>query len=151
MLASKASTLPTRTTDDRMSVQRMELAKYARRSPALSVALLALDLCLYAAMVAGTIWAGDIWLKLVFAVGAGTMIALTSIVGHDAGHQSFSNDARLNRICGTLAFLPALHPFSLWVSILISHSILSSCCLVVMRRWGLGRGRGRGKTSSGMP
>jgi omega-6 fatty acid desaturase (delta-12 desaturase) len=92
----------------------MELAKYARRSPALSVALLALDLCLYAAMVAGTIWAGDIWLKLIFAVGAGTMIALTAIVGHDAGHQSFSNNARLNRICGTLAFLPALHPFSLW-------------------------------------
>lgn len=72
------------------------------------------NLAVYAAMVFGAIAAGPIWLKLVFSFGAGTMIALSAIVGHDAGHQSFSASKRVNRIFGTIAFLPAMHPFCLW-------------------------------------
>lgn len=97
-----------------LSLMRTSLIRFAKRSATFSLALLAFDLLLYAVMVAGTILSGDLWLKLLFAIGAGTMIALTAIVGHDAGHQSFSNSRLLNRIAGTLAFLPALHPFSLW-------------------------------------
>lgn len=97
-----------------MSIDRMALAVFARRSAAFSLALLVFDVCLYALMIAGTILADAVWQQLLFSVGAGTMIALTAIVGHDAGHQSFSSSKRLNRICGTIAFLPALHPFSLW-------------------------------------
>jgi len=88
--------------------------RFAQRSAAFSLTLLVFDLALYAVMVLGTIMAADLWLKLLFAIGAGSMIALTAIVGHDAGHQSFSTSRTLNKIAGTLAFLPALHPFSLW-------------------------------------
>lgn len=97
-----------------MSIDRMALAGYARRSASFSLAILAIDLILYALMIAGTVMADTVWLQLLFALGAGTMIALTAIVGHDAGHQSFSGSKLLNRISGTIAFLPALHPFSLW-------------------------------------
>lgn len=78
------------------------------------VALLVVDLSLYFSFVMGTILAEQIWLKLLFGLGSGVMISLLAIVGHDAGHQSFSDSRVLNRLCGTLAFLPALHPFSLW-------------------------------------
>ncbi len=74
-----------------------------------------LDVGLYAASVVGTIKAEQVWLKLVFSLATGVMIALLAIIGHDAGHQSFSKFRWLNRLCGTIAFLPALHPFSLWI------------------------------------
>lgn len=97
-----------------MKLDRMSLASFAGRSTAYSLTILMADLTLYAVMVAGTISAEGTGIRLLFSLGAGTMIALAAIAGHDAGHQSFSSSKSLNRICGTLAFLPALHPFSLW-------------------------------------
>jgi omega-6 fatty acid desaturase (delta-12 desaturase) len=93
---------------------RMALARYARRSAGLSIAMLIANLIVYGLFVYGTIAAEAIWLKVLFAIGAGTMISLSAIVGHDAGHQSFSGSKAVNRFFGTIAFLPALHPFSLW-------------------------------------
>lgn len=95
-------------------IDRMSLAQFAQRSAWFSISILSVDLLLYAAMVYGSIAAEAIWLKLLFSFGAGTMIALSAIAGHDAGHQSFSTNKNLNRFFGTLAFLPALHPFCLW-------------------------------------
>lgn len=92
----------------------MSLAQYAQRSALFSVSLLVLDLAVYAGAIAGIIAAESIALKLILGVLAGTMIALSAIVGHDAGHQSLSGSKNLNRFMGTLAFLPALHPFCLW-------------------------------------
>lgn len=95
-------------------IERMSLAPFAQRKALFSAALLIADLVVYAAMVFGAIAAEALWLKLLFALGAGTMIALAAIAGHDAGHQSFSASKSVNRFFGTLAFLPALHPFCLW-------------------------------------
>jgi omega-6 fatty acid desaturase (delta-12 desaturase) len=95
-------------------IDRMALAPYSQRSVGRSLAYLTADLVVYAAFVYGALAADALWLKLVFALGAGVMISLTAIAGHDAGHQSFSGSKVLNRICGTIAFLPALHPFALW-------------------------------------
>jgi omega-6 fatty acid desaturase (delta-12 desaturase) len=92
----------------------MTLAPFAKRSAGRSLAYLAVDLIVYAVFVYGALVADALWLKLILAFGAGTMISVTAIAGHDAGHQSFSGSKLLNRICGTIAFLPALHPFSLW-------------------------------------
>ncbi|MFM9087292.1 MAG: fatty acid desaturase, partial [Cyanobium sp.] len=47
-------------------------------------------------------------------MAAGVMVARLAILGHDAGHQGFSHSRTLNRFIGTLAFLPALHPFGRW-------------------------------------
>jgi omega-6 fatty acid desaturase (delta-12 desaturase) len=95
-------------------LERMSLTRFAERSGWFSVPLLVLDLVVYGAFVYGAIAAEAVWLKLLFSFGAGTMIALAAIAGHDAGHQSFSGDKQLNRFMGTIAFLPALHPFVLW-------------------------------------
>jgi omega-6 fatty acid desaturase (delta-12 desaturase) len=92
----------------------MTLARFAKRSVTRSIAYLVADLIVYAAFVYGAIAAEALWLKLLFAFGAGTMIALAAIAGHDAGHQSFSGSKSVNRFFGTIAFLPALHPFVLW-------------------------------------
>lgn len=97
-----------------MKIDRMSLAQFAQRSTFYSLLVLSVDLLLYAAMVMGTATAESVTTRLLFACGAGIMIALTAIAGHDAGHQSFSSSKLLNRICGTVAFLPALHAFSLW-------------------------------------
>jgi len=97
-----------------MKIDRMSLAQFAQRSTSYSLLVLSVDLLLYGTMVMGTATAETITGRLLFALGAGTMIALTVIAGHDCGHQSFSSSKALNRICGTLAFLPALHPLSLW-------------------------------------
>lgn len=97
-----------------IDIDRMALAPFARRSAWRSITYLVLDLIVYAAFVYGAIVAEAVWLKLLFGLGAGTMISLAAIAGHDAGHQSFSNSKDVNRFFGTIAFLPALHPFSLW-------------------------------------
>jgi omega-6 fatty acid desaturase (delta-12 desaturase) len=48
------------------------------------------------------------------AVLCGLSIGLLFIIGHDACHQSLTPSRPLNRLIGTVAFLPSLHPFSLW-------------------------------------
>jgi omega-6 fatty acid desaturase (delta-12 desaturase) len=102
---------------DAMAVNRVDrssLAAFARRSPTFSIAILVIDLAIYCAFLYGVLAAEPVWLKLLFAFGAGTMISVAAIVAHDAGHRSFSGSKRLNRLCGTIALLPACTPFSLW-------------------------------------
>lgn len=52
--------------------------------------------------------------KLIFGVFAGSLTSTLFIIGHDAAHQTFTSSRLLNRIIGTVTFLPALHPYSLW-------------------------------------
>jgi omega-6 fatty acid desaturase (delta-12 desaturase) len=93
---------------------RMSLTPFARRNALLSVAILGLDVAAYAAFVYGAIVLDGVWLKSLCSLGAGVMIALMFIAGHDAAHQSFSTSKTLNRVLGTLALLPGLHPYTLW-------------------------------------
>src|SRR5262245_38146776 len=93
---------------------RMTLTPYARRSGALSVAIVLIDLVAYAAVVYAAIVVDNIWLKALASLGCGVMISLMFIAGHDAAHQSFSTSKTLNRFFGTIALLPGLHPYSLW-------------------------------------
>src|SRR5437868_9776481 len=80
----------------------------------MGLAIFAADVAGYLLFVFGAVASDDLAVKLLFSVLAGTCVALLAIVGHDAAHQSFLPTKRLNEIVGTLAFLPALHPFSLW-------------------------------------
>src|SRR5271157_3161206 len=50
----------------------------------------------------------------VLTVPCDVVIGLLFIVGHDACLSSFTASTRLNQTIGQVAFLPALHPFSLW-------------------------------------
>jgi acyl-lipid omega-6 desaturase (Delta-12 desaturase) len=67
----------------------------------------------YGATVA-TILASGRTIGLLLVPVAGLLICMLFVIGHDACHQSFTSSTRLNELIGRMAFLPALHAFSLW-------------------------------------
>ena len=90
-----------------------ERQAFTRRRVALPVALFASLVALYGGLVFWAL-AAPAPLALVLTVPCGIVIGLLFIVGHDACHNSFTASTRLNQTIGRLAFLPALHSFSLW-------------------------------------
>jgi omega-6 fatty acid desaturase (delta-12 desaturase) len=99
-----------------MSVVRLReiLSTYYDRSTLLAVALLTLDLALFAlgqVLVLGTAALG--W-QLLGGVLTTLAIIRLFIIGHDACHGSLTDHAGLNKLLGRIAFLPSLTPFSLW-------------------------------------
>jgi omega-6 fatty acid desaturase (delta-12 desaturase) len=44
----------------------------------------------------------------------GILVMMLFVIGHDACHQSYTSSRAINHLIGRLAFLPALHSFSLW-------------------------------------
>ena len=55
------------------------------------------------------------WLsQILWSIAAGFCASGLFIVGHDAAHNSLTPSRLLNRIVGTLVFLPLLHNYSLW-------------------------------------
>jgi omega-6 fatty acid desaturase (delta-12 desaturase) len=93
---------------------REELAPLVQRSTPIALALLALDLLLWFAALAGTVYFAAWWAKLACGVAAGFMIGRLFIIGHDACHQSLTVHRTLNKVLGRIAFLPSITPYSLW-------------------------------------
>jgi omega-6 fatty acid desaturase (delta-12 desaturase) len=89
-------------------------AVLSRRRLYLPVAIFACDLALYGLGVFGAVTSTHLVAKLTFAGVAGLAVSLLAIVGHDATHRSFTSVRWLNRVIGTIAFLPALHPYGRW-------------------------------------
>ena len=92
----------------------MSLAPHARRAIGLGLGIFLVDVAAYLSLVYAAVASDTLIAKLVFSLLAGVPVALLAIVGHDAAHQSFLPNKRLNELVGTIAFLPALHAFSLW-------------------------------------
>jgi omega-6 fatty acid desaturase (delta-12 desaturase) len=95
-------------------VIRQWLLPLSARSTPRALILLALDDLLYAAALAGVVFAGPPWAKLLCGLAAGFMTGRLFIIGHDACHQSLTPHRTLNRWLGRIAFLPSLTPYSLW-------------------------------------
>lgn len=93
---------------------RAWLAPIVDRNTAFALALLALDIALFGALVTGVVLLPSIWLKALAGGAAGFVIGRLFIIGHDACHQSYTPHRRLNRWIGRVAFLPSLTPYSLW-------------------------------------
>jgi len=86
----------------------------SKRQLVLPVVIFTASLAAYLACVIGAVLAASTGWKIALAVGAGVVTANLAIIGHDAVHRSFTRVRWLNRLIGTLAFLPALHPFTRW-------------------------------------
>jgi omega-6 fatty acid desaturase (delta-12 desaturase) len=86
----------------------------ARRRLALPVVIFAASLTAYLACGLGAVLVAQTGLRILLAVLAGVFIANLAIIGHDAVHRSFTRIRWLNRLVGTVAFLPALHPYGRW-------------------------------------
>ncbi len=92
----------------------VSLARYATRHLFRPIALLLLEFGLYLAVVAAAVIATPLWDKLAFSVVAGGLVSTLAIIGHDCAHRGGTRHQWLNRLIGTIGFLPALHPLSRW-------------------------------------
>jgi omega-6 fatty acid desaturase (delta-12 desaturase) len=91
-----------------------EFASLAERRLVLPLTVFALDLTLYGLAVFGAVASTSLPIKFALSLLAGIAVLLLGIVAHDAVHRSFTSSRFLNRVIGTVAFLPALHPYSRW-------------------------------------
>jgi omega-6 fatty acid desaturase (delta-12 desaturase) len=96
------------------SFDQTVLARFMRRRVMLPCVIFAASILIYGACIAGAVFADSLAAKTSYAVLAGVFIANLAIIGHDAVHRSFTSVRWLNRAIGTVAFLPALHPYGLW-------------------------------------
>jgi len=76
--------------------------------------VLLLDIAVFSAGTAVVLLADSLLLKLLGTLVVTLAIVRLFLVGHDACHGSFFSSARLNAICGRIAFLPSMTAFSLW-------------------------------------
>jgi omega-6 fatty acid desaturase (delta-12 desaturase) len=120
VLQAVASALPDRT-DKAPSMQatpwnRKSLLAAFEKSPSVLLPALVLlfDIGLFVGGSALVLLPTPLALKLLGTCIVTAAIVRLFLVGHDACHGSFFNDARLNAVCGRLAFLPSLTAYSLW-------------------------------------
>jgi len=95
-----------------LELRRQRLA-HSRRGLTVPLAL-AIGVSLAYLGAFATVVAADRWISIALAPVLGMLVVMLFVIGHDACHQSFTTSARLNRIIGTLVFLPALHAYSMW-------------------------------------
>ena len=93
---------------------RAVLDPYGRRSSELAWLLLLATVAVYAAAIAGAVAFTPVLARLACAVLAGSAISSLFVIGHDAAHGAYTDNRRINGLIGRIAFLPALHNFSLW-------------------------------------
>ena len=97
-----------------MDFERHALRALHARSSVKGIALFVMDVLGYVTVVGACLLTPGLALKFTLSVLAGILTSLLFVIGHDACHQSLTPRRWLNRLLGTLAFLPSLHPFSLW-------------------------------------
>jgi acyl-lipid omega-6 desaturase (Delta-12 desaturase) len=87
---------------------RRELAGYMAPVTRTGLAHFFLDYALYAAAIAGVLFLGPLWLKVVCAIVAGIKIANLGTLAHDAAHGNLVKSRRLNKLLSILGFMPGL-------------------------------------------
>jgi len=97
-----------------MDFERHALRALHARSSVKGIALFVMDVLGYVTVVGACLLTPGLAVKFTLSVLAGILTSLLFVIGHDACHQSLTPRRWLNRLLGTLAFLPSLHPFSLW-------------------------------------
>lgn len=100
--------------EDSTGFDQSRLAAYMRRQIVLPMGIFLLSFGIYLACALGAVLARGISTKVLLDVLAGVFIANLAIIAHDAIHRSFTPSRSLNRLIGTVAFLPGLHAFGRW-------------------------------------
>jgi omega-6 fatty acid desaturase (delta-12 desaturase) len=102
-------------------ILRSWILPFANKSTPRAIALLVSDYAIWAGLIALTVIAPSIWVKLIAGNVAGFWIGRLFILGHDACHQSFTPHRTLNKWLGRIAFLPSVTPYSVWE---IGHNVV---------------------------
>jgi omega-6 fatty acid desaturase (delta-12 desaturase) len=93
---------------------RAALEPYLERSFLVAWSLFLGDLAVYFSAVFGAVAFGPVWARLLCAIIAGAAISPLFVIGHDAAHGAYTDNVRVNNVIGRVAFLPALHNYSMW-------------------------------------
>jgi omega-6 fatty acid desaturase (delta-12 desaturase) len=102
-------------------VIRQWLLPLSARHTGRAVLLVALDVALWCAAIAGTVLFASVVAKIACGLVAGFVTGRLFILGHDACHQSLTPHRALNKWLGRLCFLPSLTPYSLWE---VGHNVV---------------------------
>lgn len=100
----------------RVEIPPEQMEKFLERSYLKALTIFLTDFTAYVLCVIGALFAEHIILNLLFSLAAGWFILPIFVAGHDACHGAFTDSPKLNRLIGTIAFLPSLHPFFLWAN-----------------------------------
>ena len=87
---------------------------FLRRKPGVAAAIFGAALGSYLISLLTALSADSLLMSIAASLLCGFCIVLLFIVGHDLCHQSFTSSRIANQVIGRIAFLPSLHPFSLW-------------------------------------
>ncbi|WIA29186.1 hypothetical protein OEZ86_011697 [Tetradesmus obliquus] len=79
-----------------------------------SMGFLALDVAIVGALAYGAFTLNAWWAWPLYWIAQGTMFWALFVVGHDCGHQSFSNNRDLNDLVGNIAHASILVPYHGW-------------------------------------
>jgi omega-6 fatty acid desaturase (delta-12 desaturase) len=79
-----------------------------------SLLIFAIHYALLILLIGTSIFMANPLLKAFAGLFTGLVIGQLFVIGHDACHGSLCANRRMNRVIGTLAFLPTLTPFSTW-------------------------------------
>ena len=104
----------TRRLDHSQTSVKPMLEAYRRRSTPAGLMLVAGDIFALIAFFWGLLAFDSAWLRSLLACLEGLAITRLFILGHDACHGALFPNRLLNAIVGRIAFLPSLHPYSLW-------------------------------------
>ncbi|MFN8036551.1 MAG: fatty acid desaturase [Acidimicrobiia bacterium] len=86
-----------------------------QRSNVRAVGALAIDTTLFVASVAGALLVPWLPARLGLGLLAGLFVAALFVWGHDAAHGALFGDGRLAEVLGTIAMLPSLSMYQLWI------------------------------------
>lgn len=100
---------------------RSWLTYLIERSTTRALTLLVVDYVILFALLGAAMSLSNGWLRLVAGLVAGFWIGRLFILGHDACHQSFTSNRKLNKVLGRIAFLPSLSAYSLWD---VGHNVI---------------------------
>ena len=100
-----------------MSFTKEETKRFSHRQTVRGVLIFTVDVLLFSVFTAGAVWSNLWYVQLVSSLLMATVIAALFVVGHDAAHDSLTPHKWLNRVIGTICFLPSMHPYSLWVEL----------------------------------
>lgn len=100
--------------EDSAQFDQSQLAPHMRRRIFLPLLIFLTSLAVYLASTTAAVLVTAGAPKILLGIIAGVFIANLAIIGHDAVHRSFTSSRWLNRLIGTLAFLPALHSYGGW-------------------------------------
>lgn len=96
-------------------VIQAEMMKFVEPDSVRGFTLFAIDYAIYFAALAGVLFLAPLWAKILCSVLAGVKIANLVALAHEAAHGSLVKGQRFNKYLSTLAFMPALFNYELWV------------------------------------